>query len=273
MKTQHNISDTMEQKEILKKLNKLYSEGNSIRYTYEESKLPGVSNPYSNKVNKQKFTEWKTDCIIFLENLLKKDDYHLITFKEEMDENLETNINKGLGILKSLIKLIETEQFDLKDEHVQNDNKEKLVENILNKFHIVAKQLTRRHDNRETIEMTDEYDVQDLLHSLLLIHFEDVRPEVWTPTYAGTSSRMDFLIPEINVIIEVKNASKTLKDKQIGDQLIVDIERYSVYPNCKTLYCFIYDKNEFIVHPIALENDLSGYKHGLCVKVLIRPKR
>lgn len=45
----------------------------------------------------------------------------------------------------------------------------------------VAKQLTkRRHElgkPRETLSVKDEYDVQDLLHAVLRIDFDDIRPE------------------------------------------------------------------------------------------------
>ena len=65
---------------------------------------------------------------------------------------------------------------------------------------------------------------------------------------------------------------ESLKDKKIGDELIIDMERYSVHPNCEKLYCFVYDPQEFIKNPIGLENDLSGIKDGLDVKVIIIPK-
>jgi hypothetical protein len=35
--------------------------------------------------------------------------------------------------------------------------------------------------------LKDEYDVQDLLYALLRIFFDDVRPEEWTPSFAGKS--------------------------------------------------------------------------------------
>ncbi len=59
-------------------------------------------------------------------------------------------------------------------------------------FHLVANQLKTRHSNRESLVISDEYDVQDLLHALLHIYFDDIRPEEWTPNYAGGSSRVDF---------------------------------------------------------------------------------
>jgi hypothetical protein len=49
-----------------------------------------------------------------------------------------------------------------------------LVKLICRRFHLVARQLTHRRQNRETLAITDEYDVQDLLHALLHINFEDI---------------------------------------------------------------------------------------------------
>lgn len=68
------------------------------------------------------------------------------------------------------------------------------LENILNHFGEVARQLKRRHGKRSTITVDDEYDVQDLLHSLLLIEFDDVREEDPTPIHSGGSSRIDFVL-------------------------------------------------------------------------------
>jgi hypothetical protein len=51
--------------------------------------------------------------------------------------------------------------------------------------HLVARQLRKRHRDRATLIIADEYDVQDLLHALLRLEFDDVRPEENTPSYAG----------------------------------------------------------------------------------------
>ena len=51
-------------------------------------------------------------------------------------------------------------------------------------------------------------------------------------------------------------ARKTLKDKQIGDELIVDIDRYSVHRVVRSYT--VYDPSEYIKNPTGLENDLSG---------------
>ena len=80
------------------------------------------------------------------------------------------------------------------------DNTEFII-NILNSFHRVARQLQNRYNKRETISIQDEYDVQDLLHALLKISFDDVRPEEYTPSYAGSSTRVDFLLKKEKTMV------------------------------------------------------------------------
>jgi hypothetical protein len=145
------------------------------------------------------------------------------------------------------------------------------LEKLIKRFHVVARILKNRYNDRETIVVEDEYDVQDLLHALLRAIFNDVRPEEYTPSYAGSASRIDFLLKPEKIAVEVKITRKSLRDKQIGEQLIVDIKRYQSHPECENLVCFVYDPANWIKNPTALENDLTG-KHGnLNVKVFIVP--
>jgi len=136
----------------------------------------------------------------------------------------------------------------------------------------VAVQLRHRHENRSTLNVTDEYDVQDLLHALLRIFFEDVRPEEWTPSYAGKSSRMDFLLPAEELVVEVKKTRPSLGAKELGSELIEDIARYKVHPKCKRLICFVYDPDGRVANPRGIERDLSRNENGFEVKVIITPR-
>ena len=140
------------------------------------------------------------------------------------------------------------------------------------RFHEVAKQLRCRYANRPTIEMQDEYDVQDLMHALLRIFFDDVRNEEWTPSYAGGASRMDFLLPRELTVLEVKKTREGLASKQIGDQLLVDIAKYQQHPKCKRLICFVYDPDGRILNARGLENDLTKMHSDLRVEVFVLPR-
>lgn len=147
-----------------------------------------------------------------------------------------------------------------------------LVELLCNRFHLVAKQLKTRRDDRETLHISDEYDVQDLLHAMLRIHFDDIRPEEWTPSYAGSAARVDFLLKQESIVVEIKKTRKTLKAKDIGEQLIIDIQKYKKHPDCKVLICFVYDPDGWVSNPKGLENDLNREESEFLVRVLIVPR-
>ena len=147
-----------------------------------------------------------------------------------------------------------------------------IIRLLCTRFHLVARQLRNRYQDRPTIEIEDEYDVQDLMHALLKLHFDDVRAEEWTPSYAGKSSRMDFLLKNEKVVFEIKNTRKGLDHKNVGDQLAIDIVRYKSHPDCSTLVCFVYDPEGRIGNPASLESDLTGNEHGLDVLVVVAPK-
>jgi len=146
------------------------------------------------------------------------------------------------------------------------------IEIILTRFHQVARQLRRRHDNRPTLDIDDEYDLQDLLHALLRLFFDDIREEEWTPSYAGRASRVDFLLKAEKTTIEVKKARRSLSAKEIGDQLIIDIAHYQVHPDCESLVCFVYDPDGYVRNATGLENDLCKHHRDLLVKVYVMPK-
>jgi hypothetical protein len=140
---------------------------------------------------------------------------------------------------------------------------------ICNRFHNIVKQLRRRHDKRPTISIADEYDVQDLLHALLLLFYDDVRREEYTPSYAGGSSKMDILLKVQMTVIEVKY---DLTNKALREQLAVDVSTYKNHPDCKSLICLGYDPNGRIVNPRGLEADLAKLSTpDLKVMVLVRP--
>jgi hypothetical protein len=121
----------------------------------------------------------------------------------------------------------------------------------------MIKSLRNRNRDRPAFEINDEYDVQDLLYSLLFLYFEDIRREEWTPSYAGSSARMDVLLKKEKIVIECKKTRKGLGMTEIGDQLVIDMARYKNHADCKTLVCFIYDPDNIIPNPKGLQ-DLEG---------------
>lgn len=146
------------------------------------------------------------------------------------------------------------------------------IKSLCDRFYSVSRQLRNRYGDRHTLEVEDEYDVQDLFHALLKIYFDDIRNEEWVPSYAGSASRVDFLLKREKLVIEIKKTSNKLKDKELGEQLILDVAKYKSHPDCKTLICFIYDPEGRIGNPSGLINDISKQSSKeLSVIVVIKP--
>src|SRR5262249_50028324 len=101
-----------------------------------------------------------------------------------------------------------------------------IVERLCERFHAVARQLRRRYSDREPLDVKDEHDVQDLVHALLTVFFDDIRPEEQTPSVAGAATRMDFLLKEERLVIETKMTRKGLGAKELGEELLIDIAKY-----------------------------------------------
>lgn len=118
--------------------------------------------------------------------------------------------------------------------------------------------LTHRRRGAPTLSFATEYDVQDLLHALLRPWVADIRPEEFTPSYAGSSTRMDFLLPAHGLVLELKFVRDRTHAKNIGNELIIDIEHYRRHPNCNSLWCVVYDPDSLLTNAEGLRKDLEG---------------
>lgn len=236
------------------------------------------------KENSEEYSLWKhkTDNVIkhiFGETSSEYSSIHNSLFPKYVVHPIGVHIDyqraylNRLDSLSAKLKGLESAIVLWEDDINSNDNNAiSILNSILPRFHKFVRQLKNRHDKRDSINVTDEYDVQDLLHAILKLHFDDVRPEENMPSYAGSSSRVDFALKKENILIEVKKTRTNLRDKELGKQLISDIAHYSANPDYKTLVCFIYDPDELIDNPEGLERDLSRTNLEMEVVVIISPK-
>lgn len=146
------------------------------------------------------------------------------------------------------------------------------VVTLCRRFPLLVSELSRRHGGREPLEVKDEYDVQDLLRALLRVHFDDVRPEEWNPSYGGVASRSDLLIKSERLVIETKMTRKNLGQREVVEELTVDKAQYRTHPECETLLCFVYDPGKRLSNPTALEADLSSVDADLATRVVVSPR-
>jgi len=117
--------------------------------------------------------------------------------------------------------------------------------------------LQRRRNNSKTLDFNNEYDYQDFLHSMLTPWIKDIRPEEYTPSYAGTSKRVDFLLKDHSMFIEVKYVRDKGHARKMGDEITIDIHHYQSHPKCRYLVAVIYDPNRHILNPDGFISDLS----------------
>src|SRR5579872_7460923 len=155
--------------------------------------------------------------------------------------------------------------------HSQQEGSLPTLEQLCRRFPLFVRHLAARSRGKPPVTVNDEYDVQFLLNALLRIQFEEVVPESPTPSFAGGSTRMDFLLKREQIVLETKMTRPNLRGKEVADELLIDIQRYAVHPDCRTLACFVYDPGHFIDNPRGLERDLSGEKDNVNAVVWVSP--
>ncbi len=228
------------------------------------------------------FAKWKRDTTVAIGKIFGSThvkEFDLIDFSLTVSSNYTTEaeyhqaylngLDQAKAFLESLIS--ELAEYGAEPEKPPLAAVDE-IRLLCERFHVVARQLRDRHDKRDTLDVEDEYDVQDLLHALLRIRIDDIRREEWTPSYAGGASRMDFLLKNEQTVIETKRSRKGLDANQLGKELIVDIGKYKAHPDCKRLVCFVYDPEGRIANPRGIERDLSGSDSGIDVSVIIAPR-
>ena len=230
--------------------------------------------------------EITTELVDFISDHIPNSKHHSASIANYYNQGISnwlgsssySSVEEIRGAVKSLKVRIKRNPslFESESGEIAIDDEEQFkfngINTIANRFHAVVMQLRQRHDSRTTIDVNDEYDVQDLFHSLLTLYFNDIRPEEWNPSYAGGSSRSDFLLPEINAVIEVKKTRQSMTTKELGEQLIIDIAKYKKHPQCSRLVCFVYDPEGRVTNPRGIENDLSDCDSDIDVRTIIVPK-
>jgi len=175
-------------------------------------------------------------------------------------EEYEFRYFRGGRVLPNGIKLDEASNKNIANKILiaKPESVEELLSTIVRGLPRAMHPFTHRRKGAQSLSFSSEYDVQDLLHSLLRPWVADIRPEEFTPSYAGSSTRMDFLLPAHKLVIELKSARDRAHGKKLGDELIIDIEHYRRHPECDCLWCVIYDPEFFIPNPEGLRSDLEG---------------
>ncbi len=197
---------------------------------------------------------WKTKVLIFLNSFLKER-------TDVKDVFVKANRAEYVAAATCVQSLKDVKEYVEKYFEIDAEG---ILERIFMEFHKIARQFRTPHDNRKTLSIEDENDVQDLLHALLHLYFADIRAEEWTPSYAGKSARVDFLWKNERTVIFPEEIRQESADKDVGDQLIIDVDRYKEHPDCEKLIYFVYDPEGRLSNPFEKEITEMGHGCPLC---------
>lgn len=88
----------------------------------------------------------------------------------------------------------------------------------------------------------------------------------------GGSSRMNFILSEYSIVVEVKKTRSSMSAKDVGDQILIYIARYKAHAVTRRLFCSLYEPDGLLLNPIGIERDLSKSSEGIDEWCFIRPK-
>lgn len=143
---------------------------------------------------------------------------------------------------------------------------------LLSRFHVYATELQAPpRAGHSAWRIADEYDVQQALCALLRTHFDNIKPEETTPSLAGSSSRVDFLLVSEQTGIEAKMMRDTLSERELGKQLLLDLAQFPSHSQCQSLIFMIYDPTHMIRNPAALRSDVVSAARGFPIEIIYSP--
>ncbi len=184
------------------------------------------------------------------------------------DQDRAAEIAKDSAALREAVAVLRTDDADAEHKLACID-----VEQLLYSFEAVIRRLAKRRDKREPFLVRDEFDLQYMLHALLVVHFPDVRMEGAVASVAGSNSRIDFFLKPDKIAIEAKATREGLDDQELGRQLLEDLAKYKGHSGVKTLFFFIWDPEHHVRNAAGIRGDLLAEAGDRRVYTIFSPPR
>lgn len=144
-----------------------------------------------------------------------------------------------------------------------------LLIRLLRRIPTAFRPLIERRRARQGIALVDEYDLQDVVEATLRLLYNDVRPEERSPSNAGSSSTIDFLVKQEQLAIEIKVTRQQRGEKDIKNEITTDIFDYERHPSVRGLLIVIYDLAGTFKNAGGFEDDFTKYVNNLQVETLV----
>lgn len=156
-----------------------------------------------------------------------------------------------------------------------NKPPEEIIRDILYHFSNAVQKITKeRRKGHLAYVVADEYDVQDILYVILKCVFPNLRDEDPIPKVGAKSTKIDLILREENILIEVKMIkSGDNNETHFIEQLKVDFESYHECKWLNKLFCFVWDPFKK-TRDVANFHDLNGSRtkggHVFDVEVIVQ---
>lgn len=197
-----------------------------------------------------------------------------INIEEEIEFNIAVQSIIGVEIdVQSQLLLEDIESVLLQTKFI-NKSSDEVVRDVLNNFsNAIQKIIKDRRKDHPEFKITDEYDVQDILYVILKSIFPTLREEDPIPKVGAKSTKIDLIIREEKILIEVKMIKvKDSNETHFIEQLKTDFESYHECKWLRKLFCFVYDPHKK-TRDISNFNDLNGERtkgeHNFNVEVIV----
>lgn len=230
-----------------------------LKYIFKDKYLQGdlKQKYFLSKIEPAFKTQLLKDIVAFKSESIAILIKQILGFKDiqeaELDRALQ-NISKSEVDVQTQILLEDLEMVLLQTKYV-NKTTEEVVRDVLNNFsNAIQKIIKDRRKEHPKYIIEYEYDVQDVVYVVLKSIFPNLRDEDPIPKVGAKSTKIDLILREEKILIEVKMIKKKdSNETHFIEQLKVDFESYHECKWLSKLFCFVYD-------PYKKTRDLSNFK-------------
>lgn len=236
------------------------------------------------KSNEHEFTRWKELVVFNILSAIGNDKTHPLYERIENIFSAGSSPDKAPAfrrqylipselagaeaIIENVISMLEGKINS--DMALLDKDKMNILISIFQNFHRFAQQLKDRQNHAKPILIENEYALQDFIHAILRLHFQNVKNEFPLPDYCGKTSRIDFYLKEERIGIEVKYVSENLKADNLRKQLIEDKAQYINSRCFDEIVFFIYDPQTLLNKPEVFY-DIEGRTNEYNIRVIVSP--
>jgi hypothetical protein len=108
-----------------------------------------------------------------------------------------------------------------------------------------ARVLAGRRKGKDPFEVSDEYDVQDLLHAIIRAYLKYAIDEEPLGKVGGArSSRADLALPDLKTLVEVKYVRRPDDQQRIVEELAQDLILYSAWAPLESFVYLVYNSGD-----------------------------